>query len=145
MRRRLTTLGLLFLLVAAAIATPLGAAELSAVPLPEITKGKGESCVAETGFMRRNHMNLLRHQRDETLRKGIRGARFSLKECVACHAVPGADGVPVAADDSRHFCSACHQYTAVRIDCFECHASRPEAPDRAGANGALSMIGRHWK
>ncbi len=146
MRRRLLTLGLMALLAAAAFAGAPRAAELSAVPLPEITKGKGESCVAETGFMRRNHMNLLGHQRDQTLREGIRGARFSLKECVACHAVPGADGTPVAADDSRHFCSACHQYTAVRIDCFECHASRPQsAGGVAGTTGALSMIGRDWK
>ena len=142
MRRRLLTLGLLVLLAAAAFAGTLRAAELSAVPLPEITKGKGEACVAETDFMRRNHMNLLRHQRDETLREGIRGARFSLKECVACHAVPAADGTPVGADDPRFFCSACHEYAAVRIDCFECHASRPEG---AGTNSALSMVGRDWK
>ncbi len=124
------------------------AAEDSGVPYPEITKGKGESCVAETGFMRRNHMNLLLHQRDETLREGIRGARFSLKECVACHAVPDADGTPVGADDPRFFCTTCHLYAAVRIDCFECHASRPEAPAQArapNATGALSMIGRGWK
>jgi len=137
--RRLLALGFLALLAAATIAGAPRAAELSAVPLPDITKGKGEACVAETGFMRRNHMNLLDHQRDETLREGIRGARFSLKECVACHAVPGTDGTPVAADDSRHFCSACHLYAAVRIDCFECHASRPDAPS------ALSMVGRDWR
>ena len=145
MPRRLLTLGLLALLAAAAFArAPQAAcaAELSAVPLPEISKGKGESCVAETDFMRRNHMDLLRHQRDETLREGIRGARFSLKGCVDCHAVPGADGTPVGADDPRFFCTACHLYTAVRIDCFECHASRPQA---AGVSGALSMVGRDWK
>ncbi len=138
-RRLLLTLGLLALLGAAAFAGTLRAAELSAVPRPEITRGKGESCVAETGFMRRNHMDLLRHQRDETLREGIRTTRFSLKSCVACHAVPGPDGTPVGADDPRFFCTACHQYTAVRIDCFECHASRPEAA------GARPMIGRDWK
>ncbi len=124
------------------------AAEDSRVPLPVITKGKGESCVAETDFMRRNHMNLLSHQRDETLRRGIRTTRFSLKECVACHAVPGPDGTPVGADDPRFFCTACHEYTAVRIDCFECHASRPKAPGQirgTGATGALSMVGRDWK
>lgn len=115
------------------------AAEDSGVPYPEIIRGKGESCVAETDFMRRNHMNLLLHQRDQTLREGIRDARFSLKGCVDCHAVPGADGRPVKADDSRHFCSACHLYTATRIDCFECHASRPEPAS------ALSMVGRDWK
>jgi hypothetical protein len=149
---RLATFGLLALLGAAALAGTPRAAESSEVPLPAITKGKGEACVAETGFMRRNHMDLLRHQRDQTLREGIRGARFSLKECVACHAVPGADGTPVGADDPRFFCTACHQYTAVRIDCFECHASRPEAPGQAraanatgGANSALAMVGRQCK
>ncbi len=151
MRRHLLTLGLLVLLGAAAFAGTPRAAELSAVPLPEITRGKGDSCVAETAFMRRNHMNLLRHQRDETLREGIRGARFSLKECVACHTVPGSDGAPVAADDPRFFCTACHLYAAVRIDCFECHASRPEtsgqahAPGELGASDALSMVGRDWR
>ncbi len=118
------------------------AAEDGGVPYPTIPRGRGESCVAETDFMLRNHMDLLSHQRDQTLREGIRGARFSLKGCVDCHAVPGADGTPVGADDPRFFCTACHLYTAVRIDCFECHASRPEV---AGTNGALSMVGRAWK
>ena len=127
------------------------AAEDSRLPLPAITRGKGESCVAETDFMRRNHMNLLTHQRDETLRRGIRTTRFSLKSCVACHAVPGPDGTPVGADDPRFFCTSCHEYTAVRIDCFECHASRPEAAGQArrtgatGATGAMAMVGRDWK
>ncbi len=119
------------------------AAEDGGVPYPEITKGKGESCVAETDFMRRYHMDLLGHQRDQTLRQGIRGARFSLKGCVDCHAVPGDDGTPVGADDPRFFCTACHLYTATRIDCFECHASRPQSA--GGPAGALSMVGRDWK
>ena len=146
MLRPLTIFGILILLATSSLA-----AELSQVPLPEIGKGKGEACVADTDFMRRNHMNLLGHQRDETLREGIRGARYSLRECVACHAVPDAQGIAVKAADPRHFCSACHNYAAVRIDCFECHASRPEtpgqagAPDEPGATGALSMIGRGWQ
>ena len=118
------------------------------VPYPEITRGKGDSCVVETDFMRRNHMDLLSHQRDETMRRGIRTTRFSLKGCVACHAVPGPDGTPVGADDPRFFCTSCHEYTAVKIDCFQCHASRPEAPVQAratGATGALSLVGRDWK
>ena len=73
----------------------------SGVPYPAITRGKGESCVAETDFMRRNHMNLLAHQRDATMRRGIRTMRFSLKECVACHAVPGPEGTPVGAFESQ--------------------------------------------
>jgi len=33
--------------------------------------------------------------------------------------------VPVTVDDPQHFCRTCHDYAAVRPDCFQCHASRP--------------------
>ncbi len=98
------------------------------VPLPDPPAGKGEKCVAPTEIMRRDHPDLLSHQRDETVRAGIRTRQFSLKECVACHAVADADGIAVAYDDPAHFCRVCHDYAAVRIDCFECHASKPAAP-----------------
>jgi len=97
----------------------------SAVPLPEIARGLGDACVAEVDFMRRNHMTMLRHQRDETMREGIRGKQYSLKECVACHAVMGPDAMPVTVASPEHFCRSCHDYAAVNIDCFQCHASRP--------------------
>ncbi len=100
-------------------------AQESRVPMPNISKGKGDQCVLETSFMRANHMNLLLHQRDQTVQEGIRTKKYSLKECVACHAVPGNDGLPVSYEDPKNFCRSCHDYTAVKIDCFECHASRP--------------------
>ena len=96
------------------------------VPYPDIAKGQGEACVEDTDFMRRNHMTLLLHQRDDTMRKGIRTTQHSLKECLDCHAVPGPDSVPVTVNDPKHFCRSCHDYAAVKIDCFQCHASRPE-------------------
>jgi len=96
------------------------------VPLPVIARGQGDSCVADTQLMRRNHMTMLRHQRDETMRDGIRGKQYSLKECVACHAVMGPDAMPVTVASPEHFCRSCHDYAAVNIDCFGCHASRPE-------------------
>ena len=68
--------------------------------------------------MRRNHMRFLKHQRDDTVRAGVRGARHSLKDCVDCHASP-ATGSVIKAD--ADFCSSCHRYAAVSIDCFECH------------------------
>lgn len=102
------------------------------VPLPAIPQGQGESCVEDTDFMRRNHMQLLMHQRDETTLHGLRGKQHSLKECVSCHAVPGPDERPLTASSPKHFCRACHDYTAVKIDCFECHASRPDF-DATGA------------
>ncbi len=94
-------------------------------PYPTVARGKGETCVRDTAFMRENHMELLLNQRDETMRDGIRSKRESLKECVSCHAVAGADGLPVGFESPKHFCRACHDYTAVKIDCFECHAARP--------------------
>ena len=95
--------------------------------LPVIPMGRGDACVEDTGFMRRNHMELLKHQRDETMLKGERSEQHSLKECLDCHAVPGPDTKPVTFTDSSHFCRSCHDYAAVSIDCFQCHASRPES------------------
>ena len=69
--------------------------------------------------MRKNHMHLLKHERDETLREGIRKENFGLKNCIECHASLKDDSV-IARDDS--FCVACHKYEAVKIDCFECHS-----------------------
>jgi hypothetical protein len=108
----------------AAVAAESGQTSRAFVPTPP--KGKGDKCVADTDFMRRNHMTMLDHQRDGTVHEGIRTKQFSLKECIACHAVQGPDARPVTIKSPKHFCRACHDYTAVKIDCFECHASRPE-------------------
>ncbi len=99
----------------------------SDVPQPDIPRGQGESCVEDTDFMRRNHMTLLEHQRDETMLRGVRTKQHSLKECVSCHAVHGSDAKPVTVSSPKHFCRSCHDYAAVKIDCFQCHASRPDA------------------
>ena len=96
------------------------------VPMPTIPPGLGDSCVEDTDFMRRNHMNLLKHQRDETMLKGVRDKQYSLKECISCHAVMGPDAVPLTVASPQHFCRSCHDYAAVSVDCFQCHASRPE-------------------
>ena len=107
----------------------------SRVFVPAPPKGKGKQCVADTDYMRRNHMKLLEHQRDGTVREGIRTDRFSLKKCVACHAIDGPDGRPLTAKSPKFFCRECHIYAAVRIDCFECHASRPDTGKTAGLKG----------
>jgi len=115
------------------------------VPLPVISRGQGDTCVAETGYMRRNHMTLLRHQRDETMRQGIRGNSYSLAECIDCHAVTGSDGQVLTVDNPQHFCRSCHDYAAVSIDCFQCHASRPESgvaaadPSRSGGASGVGV------
>jgi len=112
-----------------------GAAAGDSKLFPFIAKGKGSACVRDTDFMRTNHMELLTHQRDETVHKGERPERENLKECIACHAVPGADGHPVSAKSPKHFCRTCHDYAAVRVDCFECHSSTPDRAEQAKAGG----------
>lgn len=87
------------------------------VQMPVVKIEQGEVCVAPTEEIRRNHMKMLMHQRDGTVRQGLREPRFSLKNCIECHAsretgsVLGKDG----------FCASCHTYASVKIDCFECH------------------------
>ncbi|MFN3868905.1 MAG: cytochrome c3 family protein [Hyphomicrobiaceae bacterium] len=93
---------------------------------PKPARGQGDACVAPTDWMRKNHMSVLKHQRDDTVHLGVRTKTFSLKGCIDCHAVAGADGKAVTVADPKHFCRTCHDYAAVRMDCFECHASRPE-------------------
>lgn len=95
----------------------------AAPPLPGIEKAKaGTQCVEEPALMRRSHMDFLKHQRDDTVRGGVRGARHSLKGCVDCHASAATGSVAAAATD---FCASCHAYAAVKIDCFECHSGKP--------------------
>jgi hypothetical protein len=103
----------------------------SRVPVPAIEKARGEPCVADPAFMRLNHMDLLKHQRNETVHRGVRDPRSSLKGCIECHASSTTGSVAAAPTD---FCASCHAYTAVKVDCFECHASNPAATAALPAN-----------
>ena len=94
----------------------------NSVPHPVIERARTGPCVADPAFMRRNHMKLLTQQRDDTLRSGDRSGKYSLKACVACHASPTSRSVNA---ESSNFCQSCHNYAAVKIDCFECHANQP--------------------
>ncbi len=129
---RLACLGLLVAVAGGTLiaAAPAGSQELgmsSRALAPKPARGRGEKCVADTDWMRRNHMTVLNHQRDDTVHDGIRTERFSLKGCIDCHAVKGTDSRPVTIASDKHFCRTCHDYAAVQVDCFECHASRPES------------------
>jgi len=99
------------------------------VPLPEIQTGEG-NCVEPTDIMRKDHMNFIYHQRDETMYQGIRTSKYSLKQCVSCHAIKDDQGEYVRANDPKYFCTSCHEYVAVKIDCFECHADTPRSTDK---------------
>ena len=95
---------------------------------PSIPKALGDPHPEGNLFMRTNHMNLMKHDRDETVRFGNRDIEYSIKECVACHVVAGPDALPISVENKQHFCSTCHEYAAVKIDCFQCHNSKPD-PD----------------
>jgi len=94
------------------------------VNMPDPDQHKGERCVEDTDFMRRNHMDLLKHHRNDTMRKGIRTTKHSLKGCVECHASETTGSVASSKDD---FCMACHTFTGVKLDCWDCHATKPKA------------------
>lgn len=121
--RRLISVGLMLAASQAALAggtsTQVAAGQ---VPQPVIESARGDKCVEDPAFMRRNHMELLKHQRDDTVRGGIRAAKYSLKACIECHASKTSGSVTAASTD---FCQSCHSYAAVKIDCFECHANKP--------------------
>ena len=117
------SLFLVFAIVLAFVATSKTAdAEQSGVPLPILSKAvKGEQCVEPANIMRREHMNFLSHQRDETLREGIRGKKYSLQQCTECHATVDPEIKEGKVRTLQPFCTQCHEYASVKLDCFACH------------------------
>ncbi len=94
--------------------------------LPAVPKATGEPHPEGNEYWRKNHMTLLLHDRDLTLREGEReDIQASLESCFDCHTVKDEAGEAVTIEDERHFCRVCHDYTAVKPDCFTCHRSTP--------------------
>jgi hypothetical protein len=126
----------------------------SRVPFPAITQGKGEQCVEPTPVMRREHMNFLRHQRDRTVRQGIRTKQHSLAGCIDCHVNDDTEGNTIPVNAPGQFCESCHAFTGVKVDCFGCHAATPDSGDASrssarrlfgpGASGAHALEGRRF-
>ncbi len=122
------------LAIVGSAALVLSSSAIADITLPEISKGKGDKCVAPTDEMRKFHMQKILHQRDDTMHKGIRTKTFALKECINCH-VP--ENSSVRFGDSEHFCSSCHNYAADTIDCFQCHADRPQTKKQSLNSSSL--------
>lgn len=101
---------------------------LAETPFPTVQKAsdEGAKCIQEVPEMRRNHMNYILHERDETMHEGIRNQPSSLANCIDCHVEPNEDGKVADSDSRDHFCNGCHQYASVQIDCFQCHADKPQ-------------------
>ena len=105
-------------------------AVLSGGTLGDVTEGSKaaglESCVAPTPDIRRNHMAYLKHDRVETVQRGVRDIRFSLSGCVDCHAGKDASGSYLPVDGEVQFCQGCHNFVAVGLACFQCHRKTPQ-------------------
>jgi len=101
---------------------------MAGTPFPKIQEpeGEGVKCVQPEEEMKRNHMNYILHQRDKTVYEGIRTETYSLAKCIDCHVEPDENGHIASIESDEHFCNTCHQYASVQIDCFECHADRPQ-------------------
>ena len=106
----------------------LSTSALAETPFPTIHEPSDESkkCIHPEDEMRRNHMNYILHERDETMHEGIRGEPEGLANCIDCHVEPDDKGEIAGIDSKEHFCNGCHQYASVQIDCFQCHADRPQ-------------------
>jgi len=113
--------------VALLLALMAFAARAGEVPKPSVTiESPGTQCVAPAEEMRRNHMEMLKHQRKLTLREGVRGSKVSLNGCIECHASKKTGSV-IGSNDN--FCQTCHAYAAVKLDCWDCH--QPKAGYKA--------------
>jgi len=129
------------LLAAAGLAWALGA-QPAAADESYVTPGSKaaslKSCVAPTEEMRRYHMEMIKHERHIIVHEGIRDTEYSLAGCIDCHVGKGPDNKPVSVYAEGQFCRRCHEYAAVELDCFDCHATVPTpTPGESAASGDL--------
>lgn len=96
------------------------------IPPPKEKYSNETLCVEPVGIMRTQHFEFILDHRDKTVIQGIRTKQYSLIGCIDCHITPNAQGEYARYSEKTHFCASCHQFTAVNIDCFQCHADRPE-------------------
>jgi hypothetical protein len=85
-----------------------------------VTKAQGK-CVLPASEMRATHMQLLNQWRDAVVRDDDRtfvspdGRQFPRSltgTCLGCHS------------NKSEFCDRCHEYAAVKPDCWDCHVTQ---------------------
>ena len=108
--------------------------------LPDVPMATGEPHAEGNAYWRKYHMDMMLHDRDLTMRLGDREVKASLKACFDCHAAKDDSGAIVTIQSEKHFCRTCHDYAAVKVDCFSCHRSTPEGVDEGGMH-ALTRTG----
>ena len=110
------------------------AGEPSNIPPPKKNYDEETLCVEPVEIMRKLHFEFVLEHRDDAVIDGIRTKKHSLTECIECHITANAQGEYARYSQDTHFCASCHQYAAVTIDCFQCHADRPEEAIRKAMN-----------
>jgi hypothetical protein len=111
--------GLVVFLAVATVPIWYNVASGHEVAAPEIEKPADETqCVADTAYMRREHMQLLSSWRDDVVRSDDRvyttadGRRYDkslTRTCLGCH------------QSKANSCDRCHNYLDVQPYCWECH------------------------
>ena len=127
---------LALLLLGLALAAPATAGEPAQLG-PDIPMATGEPHPEGNDTMRRRHMEMMKHDRDLTMRDGTRDIGASLSGCFECHSVADGTGGYVTYESEKHFCRACHDFAAVKVDCFMCHRSTPDGVDEGAAHAAI--------
>lgn len=94
-------------------------------------KAQGKQCIRPKEEMRRNHMEIIKHQRDITVHQGVRSTTDSLAGCIACHVKYNKNGEPIPVNAPGQKCHGCHEYLAVAPTCFGCHSTVPGGPQPA--------------
>ena len=104
---------------------------------PAIQQLADKQCVESPEFMRANHMQLLSQWREESVRNGqsvyinSQGKSFEISlqdTCLKCHSTEAEKEAAKtggltnpAVNVSPQFCASCHDYTAVKPLCWDCH------------------------
>ena len=126
LRRIFCTLSWCVAAIICASITGVLATDLQGVPPPKGNYNDETLCVEPVEIMRRRHFDFILDHRDRTVIQGIRTKQYSLIGCIDCHVTPDEQGKYARYSENTHFCASCHQFAAVTIDCFQCHADRPE-------------------
>ncbi|MCA0869243.1 hypothetical protein LCL97_00250 [Seohaeicola saemankumensis] len=105
---------------------------------PDVPKATGAPHAEGNAYWRKHHMEMMRHDRDLTMRDGDRMIAASLKGCFDCHTVTDETGATVTYASEKHFCRSCHDFAAVKVDCFMCHRSTPDGVDETVDHAALT-------
>ena len=129
-------------LLAGALALFGGLASGDSAVTPGSRAAGMDACVAPTDVMRRNHMEFLKHDRDEVVHDGVRNTQYSLAGCIDCHAAKKDDGDYHPVNAEGQFCSSCHEYVAVSLTCFQCHGKKPDQQQsKLGMDAGRSVDG----